>query len=268
MRNSMMTLRKQIRSNSPLIHCITNPISINDCANIILAVGAKPIMAEHPREVRQITGGADALLLNLGNITDVRMKSMPLAAEAAREKGIPIVLDLVGVACSDMRLSFAAELTERYHPQIIKGNRSELAALWEGRLTARGVDADGVVPASEVLAVKARKMAKRWNATVLLTGPADVISTEERTLLCRNGHPMLGELTGTGCMLGALTATYASGGDPFVGAVLAAVIEGVAGEAAAETAKGIGSFRAEFFDALYSMSDDELMCCAQWEELQ
>ena len=103
MSENLTPVLRAIRDRAPLIHAITNPISITQCANAVLALGARPIMAEHPREVEEITATAAALLLNLGNITDVRMEAMERAAEAAGKNGVPVVLDAVGVACSRMR---------------------------------------------------------------------------------------------------------------------------------------------------------------------
>ena len=119
-----------VREKHPLIHCITNPISINQCANAILAIGARPIMAEHPSEVREITETSDALMLNLGNITDARMVSMKNALLAAKEKGIPAILDAVGIACSKLRRNYISELLEIGIPTVIKGNYSEIYALY------------------------------------------------------------------------------------------------------------------------------------------
>ena len=107
MRQRILQLRKRIKEEKPLIHCITNPISIHDCANVVLAVGARPIMAEHPAEVTGITASAGALMLNLGNITDARIESMKRSMRTAMENKIPVLLDLVGVACSDLRLDLA-----------------------------------------------------------------------------------------------------------------------------------------------------------------
>ena len=101
-----------VREKQPLIHCITNPISINQCANAILAIGARPIMAEHPLEVQEITETAAALMLNLGNITDARMLSMKTSHLAAKGKNIPVILDAVGIACSRLRRDYIAELLE------------------------------------------------------------------------------------------------------------------------------------------------------------
>ena len=120
MRQRILQLRKRIKEEKPLIHCITNPISIHDCANVVLAVGARPIMAEHPAEVTGITASAGALMLNLGNITDARIESMKRSMRTAMENKIPVLLDLVGVACSDLRLDLARELLRIGHPAARK----------------------------------------------------------------------------------------------------------------------------------------------------
>lgn len=141
MRQRLLQLRKQIKEEKPLIHCITNPISIHDCANVILAVGARPIMAEHPAEVEEITASSGALMLNLGNITDARIKSMKCSMRRAVENKIPVLLDLVGVACSDLRLELARELLSIGHPAVLKGNMSELLAVSGLPSHAIGIDA-------------------------------------------------------------------------------------------------------------------------------
>ena len=131
-----------LKQTNNLIHCITNPISINDCANLILALGAKPIMACHPDEVESITSNSSALALNLGNFDDIRAKSMMISAKCAKENKIPFILDLVGVACSTLRLNYAKELVSLYCPTVIKGNISECKAFYGMTSHAHGVDAD------------------------------------------------------------------------------------------------------------------------------
>ena len=131
-----------LKQTNNLIHCITNPISINDCANLILALGAKPIMACHPDEVDDITCHSAALALNLGNFDDIRAKSMMISAKCAKENKIPFILDLVGVACSTLRLNYAKELVSLYCPTVIKGNISECKAFYGMTSHAHGVDAD------------------------------------------------------------------------------------------------------------------------------
>ena len=119
-------IRKKTRNKKPVVHCITNPISINLCANGVLAVGAKPIMAEHPLEVAEITKTADVLVLNLGNITDARIRSIKISAKIAHEHNIPFVIDAVGVACSQLRRNLIRELLKEIKPTAIKGNYSEI----------------------------------------------------------------------------------------------------------------------------------------------
>ena len=134
-------IRQKIRNLQPLIHCITNPISIHDCANIVLAAGGRPIMAEHPAEIEEITQTADALALNLGNITDARMESMPKALHTAAGNSIPVILDLVGVACSRFRYEFAQKLMRIHMPSILKGNMSELLVMAGETAHTTGVEA-------------------------------------------------------------------------------------------------------------------------------
>jgi len=260
MTDRLLELRRTVRERAPLIHCITNHITIGDCANAVLAVGAKPIMAEHPAETAGITRGADALALNLGNITDLRMESMGLSARAARERGIPIVLDLVGVGCSALRLDFAGELVNRFHPDLIKGNLAEVDALAQGRTLARGVDARAgdLRESPAKIAAKAQPLAAALSCAVAVTGPVDVISLPGESWAVRGGHPMLGEMTGTGCMLGVLIAAFSACGPVGEAALLATALVGAAGELAAEEARGIGTFRAALFDGLYGLADDAL----------
>ena len=137
MTNKVWDILNQVKNKKPLIHCITNPISINQCANLILAVGAKPIMAEHPKEVSDITASSDALMLNIGNITEVRMESISISLKTAIEKGIPVLLDVVGIACSDLRREYVLKMLDFNVPTVIKGNYSEpsskllrISSLW------------------------------------------------------------------------------------------------------------------------------------------
>jgi len=134
-------LRETLRKRRPLIHCITNPISINQCANAILAVGARPMMAEHPAEAPVITANAGAVLLNLGNFTDVRKESMRLSAKEAKKRDIPFVLDVCGAACLSNRREYALSFMPETPPSVIKGNYSEIMALVDPGYNASGVDA-------------------------------------------------------------------------------------------------------------------------------
>lgn len=263
---SIPELRRAVRDRRPLIHCITNPISIHQCANAILAVGARPMMAEHPKEVREITATADALVLNLGNITDARMDSMRISAETAKERQIPTVLDAVGVACSALRREYALDLLETAPPAVLKGNYSEINALCHGDYHSSGVDADSdlTVLAMDRAAVE---LARRYHTVVLASGKTDIVTDGVHMAHIHNGTPRLAEITGTGCMLGALTGAYLSAGDPMDAAATACVALGICGQLA-ESAPGNGSFQVALLDALSTMSDKILQETMNMEEIK
>lgn len=259
---------ESVRKHAPLIHCITNPISIHDCANVILAAGARPVMAEHPEEVGEITASADAVGLNLGNITDARKASILISAEEAARRKIPVVADLVGIGCSGFRRNITSQLLENREkflkqresasPLVLKGNLSELlvlAGMEEGEiLRTSGVDAraeDVVCPETQDPVVEElRRLARRHQAVVFATGKTDVISDGDRTFLVENGCDRMAFITGTGCMVTALCAAYLSQGEPLTGALLAAVAFGICGERASAEWKGTGTFQVRLMDEL------------------
>lgn len=263
-------IRNRVKETKPLIHCITNPISINQCANAILAVGARPMMAEHPKEVQEITESADALLLNLGNITDVRMKSMLIAAKAAKQKGIPIVLDAVGVACSALRRELTSELLNVVKPTVIKGNYSEINALYHETYRSAGVDAD-VSLEQALVSRTAIALAKALGTVILASGQTDIITDGKRLVYGYNGTKQLATVTGTGCMLGTLCATYLAGtvktdGVPELktekpstmdAVITACAVLGICGKLA-ETEKGSGSFMTKLMDRLSVLKDADI----------
>lgn len=292
MRQRLLQLRKQIKEEKPLIHCITNPISIHDCANVILAVGARPIMAEHPAEVEEITASSGALMLNLGNITDARIKSMKCSMRRAVENKIPVLLDLVGVACSDLRLDLARELLSIGHPAVLKGNMSELLAVSGLPSHAIGIDAgaqdaltsENIDAVSDVL----KAFSRNNQAVVLATGKQDFVTDGEQVVLIENGTAALAGITGTGCMVGALTAAFLPGREDHIAkemtdrteagvwsggemglnvrsgnyldaAVLGTALMGIAGEQAEKISRGPGSFQANLLDEIYGISDRQLL---------
>ena len=265
MSKNLTPVLRAIRDRPPLIHAITNPISITQCANAVLALGARPIMAEHPREVEEITATAAALLLNLGNITDVRMEAMERAAEAAGKNGVPVVLDAVGVACSRMRRDYACRLLERFPPAVLKGNYAEINALVCPDYTASGVDGDRALDPAD-LAGAAGGLARRYGCAVLASGAADLVTDGARTTAIYNGTPQLGQVTGTGCMLGALCACFLAAAEPMAAAEAACVTLGAAGERAA-TPKGSGTFLVNLMDQLSTLDGDTIQACERTEEL-
>lgn len=267
----MLELRKKIKTEQPLIHCITNPISIHACANVVLALGARPIMAEHPAEVAQITATAGALMLNLGNITDVRMKSMEISLRTAKENKIPVLLDLVGTACSDLRFYYAKHLMEIGGISVLKGNMSELLAMAGRPSHSIGVDVgekDVVTSQNQrEMAAILGQLAKETGTVILASGKKDMVISELSAYVLSNGDPMLSCITGTGCMQGAACAAYLAGADPQVAAILAAATMGIAGELAAEKCHGPGSFQIEFLDQLYGMREETLQNRIKMEQI-
>ncbi|MBR5960863.1 MAG: hydroxyethylthiazole kinase [Clostridia bacterium] len=255
-----------VREKRPLIHCITNPISINQCANAILAAGARPIMAEHPAEVKEITETADALMLNLGSITDVRMQSMEISLRAAKEKGIPVVLDAVGAACSGLRREFAIRLLEMSAPAVLKGNSSEIYALYRAAYRSSGVDADSALSEKEVREA-AGELARKYKTTVLASAKTDIVTDSVRYALIRNGTPQLAGVTGTGCMLGALCGAYLSVCPGMEAATAACAVLGACGQMA-ETPKGSGTFMVNLLDALSTAAGTQLEELMNVEEIQ
>ena len=249
--------RKKIRELRPLIHCITNPISINQCANTILAVGARPMMAEHPEEAAQITGSAGALMLNMGNITDIRKESMLISTKEAGKKGIGFVLDVCGIACLSTRRDFAFLLINENVPTVIKGNYSEIYSLYRREYSSSGVDADGSL-SSEKIEKAAVELADTFHTTILASGERDIVTDGRRITYIENGSPQLATVTGTGCMQGALCGAFLSVTDGYEAAVAAAVMFGICGELA-ETEKGSGTFMVNLLDRLSTVTDDELL---------
>lgn len=264
--HKMHEIRRRVQRNRPLIHCITNPISINQCANGILAVGARPIMAEHPAEVREITESADALMMNLGNITDVRMQSMMISLQAAKEKGIPVILDAVGVSCSALRRDFADRLLEIGMPEIIKGNYSEIFSLHHAAHRSSGVDADASVDPG-ALCRAAAELAKNYRTVILASGKTDVVTDGSAMVLVRNGTPRLSSVTGTGCMLGALSGAYLSAGAGMDAAVTACTVLGLCGQMAGGAA-GSGTFMTGLMDALSTLTETQLENGKNLEEME
>ena len=263
-----------VRQGHDLIHCITNPISINDGANLLLAVGARPIMAEHPREVAEITATAKALALNLGNITDVRMESMLIAGRTARAKGLPVIVDLVGAACSRLRLEYAQKLIAECRPTVIKGNISELRAVCGLTAATTGVEAAaGELVTTENAAAYGAifgRYAKEQGVTLLASGPLDMLVDSEGYLLAANGTAYLAGITGTGCMLNVLAAACLAaaatqGISPRTACLAACLLLEIAGEQAAESWRqyGPGSFHIALLDRINKVTEEELLAAAR-----
>ncbi len=219
------------------------------------------MMAEHPEEAAVMTACAGAVMLNMGNITDVRKQSMLISAQTAKQKGIPFVLDVCGSACLTTRRDYALHLIDTSLPSVIKGNYSEITALFDPLYSSSGVDADKSLSEKDA-ANTALQLAVRYGTVVLASGKTDIVTDGKRLALVDNGCIQLSAVTGTGCMQGALCAAYLSCADAFDGAAFdaaafASAVFGICGELA-QTGKGSGSFMVNLLDALSTLTDKQI----------
>lgn len=264
-----------VRQAAPLIHCITNPITANDCANILLACGASPIMAEHPAEAAEITTLCAGLSLNMGMPQQETLSSMLLAGRQANALSRPVVLDPVGIGASSLRREMGAALLSEVQFTAIKANVSELKALTEGSACAGGVDAsesDAATPRSlPAIHALAKSLACDTRSTVIVTGAIDVITDGKRSFFCYNGHPMQTKITGCGCMLAVLIAAFlaASPDKAWEAAAAAVCAMGVCGELAhqqrEEAHAGSASYRTFLIDQFYLLEKKTLEEAARFE---
>ena len=260
-------LLREVRDKKPLVHNLTNTVTVNDCANALLAVGASPVMADDIGEAADIAALADAVVINIGTLNARTIQSMLAAGKKAVSLGRPAVLDPVGAGASRLRTETALELIRQIPFSVVRGNVSEIKAVLAGSGTTRGVDADERDLASDGLdgaVAAARALACRTGAVVAVTGPTDIVSDGSRVFAIHNGHPLLSRITGSGCMLSALTGAFcgASPGKVFEAAAAALCTMGLAGEQAAERtlreSAGTGSFRTYLIDSLSLMDETAL----------
>ena len=258
-------IRKTVKQTQPLIHCITNPISINQCANGILAIGARPMMAEHPKEVSEITRTAQSLMLNLGNITDARMESILISARTAKEMGIPILLDAVGISCSSLRREYVKNLQNTAIPTVIKGNYSEIQAMYRDSYRYTGVDADSALDI-QTINYAAVSLARSLGTVILASGKVDIITDGRLLYHIHNGTPLLSQVTGTGCLQGALCASYLSVKSGIEAVITGSCVLGICGELA-RTDRGTGTFLCHLMDKLSTLTDTEIEQNLNMEEI-
>lgn len=258
---------ENVRATTPLVHCITNYVTVNDCANALLACGGSPIMSDDPNDVLDITSICGGLVINIGTLNEHTIEGMYVAGARARDLGHPIVLDPVGAGASWLRTTTAVGLMNSLKMRVIRANMSEIKALVGAAAATRGVDVNpNDVVTEENLAecaAFAREVAARTDSIVAITGAIDLVADANTCYAIRNGVPIMGKITGTGCMLTCIVAAYVvANPDDALEAVVAAVAgHGIAGEKAAARmtpADGNGSFRMYLLDALYNMDGERL----------
>ena len=271
-----MDLGKQlslVRERAPLVQCITNFVTVNDCANIILAAGGSPSMADDVREAAEAVRGSAALVCNLGAITAV--DTMVSAGKAANALGRPVVLDPVAAGNTALRRQESTRLLAGVKFAAIRGNASEIRALARGELTGSGVDVSGEDAVTDTTLPRAvetaRTLAKRTGAVTAVSGPIDVVTDGERTILLRNGCATMARITGSGCMLTSMLGAFC-GADPehpFEAACAAIAAMGVAGDLAEErrlrNGTGNATFRTDLIDAVFNLTEEQLNGRARYE---
>jgi len=266
----------EIRRKAPLIHCITNYVTVNDVANVLLAIGARPVMADDPEEAEEITALSAGLCLNIGTLNARTIPSMHAAGKRARDLGHPVVLDPVGAGASKLRTETAIRLLDEVHPTLVRGNISEIRTLAVGTGTTSGVDADAADAVTEEnLAVSAnflRAFAARTGAIIAVTGAVDLVTDGSSCYAVRNGRSEMGRVTGTGCQLSALLAAAlaTTPSDPIVAVTETVALMGVAGELAWDRMgehDGNASYRTRIIDSIYCMTDEELAAHASITKL-
>ncbi|MEY8320492.1 hydroxyethylthiazole kinase [Lachnospiraceae bacterium 46-61] len=255
-----------LKSQTPLIHCITNYVTVNDVANVLLACGGSPIMADDIQEVAEITSICSATVINIGTLNTRTIDAMLTAGKKANELGHITVLDPVGTGATKLRTETTLRLLNEIQFSVIKGNISEIKTIYQGSGKTKGVDADisDIVTENnidEVIAL-AKELSKKTNAVIAITGVIDIIADSKKAYIIKNGHAMMSKITGTGCMLTAMIAAYcAANTNNLLEATVAAVSAmGLCGEMAyLQTQKanaGTSSFRMYLIDAISKLDDE------------
>ncbi|HNX80724.1 MAG TPA: hydroxyethylthiazole kinase [Candidatus Omnitrophota bacterium] len=259
-------LCERVRLQKPVVHHLTNWVTIYDCAQVVKTLGASPVMAHAPEEVEEMARLASALVLNIGTLTVDFVASMKKAAYQANKKGIPVVLDVCGAGATSLRDKKCNELLTNVRIDIIKGNVSEIARIAGFKVHTKGVDAAEVLADVDELAVK---LAKRQKAVVVVTGKIDSITDGQMIYRVANGNAMMTRVVGTGCMATSVIGTFAAVEKNLILAAASALaVFGIAAECAAPLSKGPATFKEKLFDCLYSLDIktikrlQKISCCA------
>ena len=255
---------QKIRETKPLIHHITNWVTIYECANMTRVFGALPVMAHSPEECVDMTTISSALVLNIGTLTSEIIDAMILSASSANEKKIPVIFDSVGVGSTKFRNEMAAKILDSVHIDIIKGNYSEIAKLAGESTETKGVETTSINVDPEKVA---KELAKSKSSIVVMTGKEDIISDGKKIYIIRNGNEQMGSIVGTGCMAASVIGLFASINSNYFDASKDALCYfGVAGELAAEKSNGPGSFIVNLYDEVFNLSDEKVKNMMNFEE--
>lgn len=264
---------KSIKEKNALTHCITNTVTINDCANAVLAIGGSPFMAEDAEELEEVVTIADVLVINIGKLSKNQIESMKISSETANRTNTPIILDPVGVGVTELRNRTTMDLIENYDIAAIRGNISEIKAIaklsgvLDENNAAKGVDvnADDIITEENLKANGDLicELADKLDTVILASGPLDILSDGKTTVVIDNGDDMMPLITGSGCMLSSIVGSCIGGTNPFEGSLVAILAMNIAGEKARAKVdandEGTGSFRAYLIDYLYKTNSKDLV---------
>ena len=253
-------LVNQVREKNPLVHHITNYVTVNDCANITLAIGGSPVMADDINEAAEMTSVASALVINIGTLNSRTIESMMASGKRANELGIPVVLDPVGVGATAFRTKTTENLIKNIKFSVVRGNYSEIKILAGEMAKLKGVDSTGSEEGAEKIALS---LSKKLNCIIAITGARDVISDGSRICIIENGNSMLSKITGTGCMATSLIGSFCgASSDYYLSTIAAITAMGIAGEKSFEALAVktyLGDFKTFILNAIASLTEEDIL---------
>ncbi|MDU7069829.1 hydroxyethylthiazole kinase [Campylobacter ureolyticus] len=268
------TYLNNLKEKNPLIHCITNYVTVNDVANSLIAIGASPVMADEPSESGEITAISNGLLINLGTLNLNTIKAMHNSIKMANSLNLPVVLDPVGVGASTLRNETAINFLKEYKFSIIKGNISEIKFLNGEKSIAKGVDASLKDLNDDILnrVNLAKELSIKTDAAIVITGKIDVVAFKNEAYLLKNGSSLMGKFSGSGCILGGIcTAFLASNTDPLKSAIMGVLTECTAGELVRGknvlSDMGNMKFKNGLIDEIYLIDDKKIQDLAKIEKV-
>ena len=251
----------RIRAHKPVVHSITNYVVMNSTANVLLAIGASPIMAHAAEEIEEIVAIANAVVINIGTLSTAWIESMKSACRVAADLGKPFVLDPVGSGATKLRTDTARAMIATALPTVIRGNASEILSLSAQGAKTRGVDS---IHSMDDAIEAAREIATSLGTVIAVTGERDLVTDGKQSLIITGGHSLLSYVTGTGCAATVIIAAFlAEEKDPMIATSAALAFFGLAGERAAAQATAPGSFWVKVVDELYAITPEELEAAAR-----
>lgn len=256
-------LLENVRERAPLVHHITNYVTVNDCANITLSIGASPVMADDINEVEAMTSIASSLVINIGTLNSRTVECMIKAGKKANEVGIPVILDPVGAGATPYRTKVAKTIMDNIELAVIRGNLSEIKTLYGINTKTKGVDSlydTSIKDELEKGKLLAKDFSKRVGSIIAITGAVDIVTDGKMIYTVENGHKIMSKITGTGCMCSSLIGSYLGTNEDNLLAALSGVVSmGISGELAYESLKegeGTGTFKVKHMDNIYNLSKE------------